>query len=174
MKKGCCPSQGDQFQGHDKIQAGGTKGSRQEGSDAKHIEVIELTGWAANWMWGVRKKRDFMMTWWFRSWAIDRVAMALTKIWNSRSTWITLRWDADANSFVIPEAEFMLHSSVWTRVSEVYFISHCSTHKKASWWVSDSYTDYLHVRWAFKMAKINDFRAIQCTVLGKVLYYLQI
>lgn len=33
-----------QFQGYDKCQAEGSEGSRQRGSDAKHIEVIESTG----------------------------------------------------------------------------------------------------------------------------------
>lgn len=33
-----------QYQGHDRIQAEGTMGGRQEGSDARHAEVIESTG----------------------------------------------------------------------------------------------------------------------------------
>ena len=44
MEKGGCQSWGDQFQGHDKIRAEGTKGGRQEESDANHVEVIESAG----------------------------------------------------------------------------------------------------------------------------------
>lgn len=42
--EGRCQNCGDQYQGHDKIQGEGTMGGRQEGSDAKHVEVIESTG----------------------------------------------------------------------------------------------------------------------------------
>lgn len=45
MEKGHGQSWGDQVQDHDRIQAEGTKGGRQEGSDAKHAEVIGSTGW---------------------------------------------------------------------------------------------------------------------------------
>lgn len=44
MKKGRCPKMGRSIQSHDKIQAGETKGSKQEGSDTKPVEVIESTG----------------------------------------------------------------------------------------------------------------------------------
>lgn len=45
MEKGHSQSRGDQVQGHDRIQTEGTEGGRQEGSDAKHVEVTGSTGW---------------------------------------------------------------------------------------------------------------------------------